>query len=123
MDSKTQKSVQKVLDALEKKYGKYFREKFKTLTVDNGSEFLDFKGLERSVNNPEEQRVKVYYAHPYSSWEHGTNGNSNKLIRRFIPKGTDIGKISKTYIKYIEKWMNSYPRRILGYKSPKDLAG
>jgi len=123
MDSKTQESVQKVLDALEKKYGKRFREKFKTITVDNGSEFLDFKGIEQSWINPEEQRVKVYYAHPYSSWERGTNENSNKLIRRFIPKGTDIGKISKKKIKHIEKWMNNYPRRILGYKSPKDLAG
>jgi len=123
MDSKTQESVQKVLDALEKKYGKHFGEKFKTITVDNGSEFLDFKGLERSVNNPEEQRVKVYYAHPYSSWERGTNENSNKLIRRFIPKGADIGKISKSKIKSIEKWMNNYPRRILGYKSPNDITG
>lgn len=123
MDSKTQESVKKVLDALEKKYGKHFREKFKTITVDNGSEFLDYRGLEQSVRNPEEQRVKVYYAHPYSSWERGTNENSNKLIRRFVPKGTDIGKISKEKIRCIEKWMNNYPRRILGYKSPKDLAG
>jgi len=123
MDSKTQESVQKVLDALEKKYGKHFREKFKTITVDNGSEFLDFKGLERSVNNPREQRTKIYYAHPYSSWERGTNENSNKLIRRFIPKGTDIAKISKKTIKAIEEWMNNYPRRILGYKTPKELAG
>lgn len=123
MQDKTQESVVKVLDSLEKKYGKRFRQKFKTITVDNGSEFLDFKGLERSMNNPEEKRVKVYYAHPYSSWERGTNENSNKLIRRFIPKGTDIGKISKEKIKYIEKWMNNYPRRILGYKSPNDMTG
>ena len=123
MQDKTQESVIKVLDSLEKKYSKSFRQKFKTITVDNGSEFLDFKGLERSVNNPEEQRVKVYYAHPYSSWERGTNENTNKLIRRFIPKGTDIGKISKSKIKNIEKWVNSYPRRILGYKSANDLAG
>jgi len=123
MDSKTQESVQKVLDALEKKHGKQFRKKFKTITVDNGSEFLNFKGLERSRSNPEEKRVKIYYAHPYSSWERGTNENSNKLIRRFIPKGTDISKISKKTIKAIEKWMNNYPRRILGYKTPKELAG
>lgn len=122
IDSKTKESVQKALDALEKKYGKNFRKKFKTLTVDNGSEFLDFKGLERSVNNPVEQRTKIYYAHPYSSWERGTNENTNKLIRRFIPKGTDIAKISKKSIKAIEEWINNYPRRILGYKTPKELA-
>lgn len=121
MPDKTQDSVKKMLDVLERKYGKKFKEKFKTITVDNGSEFLDFKGLEQSINNPEQQRVHVYYAHPYSSWERGTNENSNKLIRRFIPKGTDIGKISKAKIKYIENWMNNYPRRILGYKSANDM--
>lgn len=121
MPNKTQESVLKVLDALEKKHDKNFKEKFKTITVDNGSEFLDFKGLERSVKNPEKQRVKVYYAHPYSSWERGTNENSNKLIRRFIPKGTDICKISQAMIKHIEKWINNYPRRIFGYKSANDM--
>lgn len=122
MPDKTQKSVISAVDELEKKYGKKFKDKFKTITVDNGSEFLNFKDIERSVKNCDEMRVKVYYAHPYSSWERGTNENSNKLIRRFIPKGTDIGKISKKMIKYIENWMNDYPRKILGYKSARDIA-
>ena len=122
MPDKTQDSVKKMLDALERKHGKKFKEKFKTITVDNGSEFLDFKGIEESFKKPGEKRVTVYYAHPYSSWERGTNENSNKLIRRFIPKGTDIGNISRAKIKYIENWMNNYPRKILGYKSAKDAA-
>ena len=119
----TQESVIKVLDSLERKHGRYFKEKFKTITVDNGSEFLNFKDMERSIRNPRKQRTKIYYAHPYSSWERGTNENANKLIRRFIPKGTDIGKVSKKKIKYIEEWINNYPRRIFGYKSANDLAG
>lgn len=123
MVSKTQESVLKVLDALERECGEVFKEKFKTITVDNGSEFLDFKALERSIRNPVEQRTTVYYAHPYSSWERGTNENSNKLIRRFIPKGTDIGKISEATIRYIENWINNYPRRIFGYKSAYDMVG
>lgn len=122
MKDKTQESVIREMDLLQKKYGKRFGEKFKTITVDNGSEFLDFKGLEGSWLDRKVQRVKVYYAHPYSSWERGTNENSNKLVRRFIPKGTDIGTISKKYIKYIEVWMNNYPRRILGYKAPRECA-
>lgn len=122
MPDKTQESVKNRIDALERKYGKKFIEKFKTITVDNGSEFLDFKGIEASVKSPIKKRVMVYYAHPYSSWERGTNENSNKLIRRFIPKGTDIGNISKKKIKYIENWMNNYPRKILGYKSANDAA-
>ena len=84
---------------------------------------LNFKEMERSIRNLGKQRTKIYYAHPYSSWERGTNENSNKLIRRFIPKGIDISKVSKKKIKYIEEWMNNYPRRIFGYKSANDLAG
>lgn len=122
MAGKTQESVIKSLDRLERKYGRVFKEKFKTITVDNGSEFLDSKGIEQSVRSQKEKRVKVYYAHPYSSWERGTNENTNRLIRRFIPKGTDIGKISKVKIKYIQDWINSYPRRIFGYKSANDMA-
>lgn len=121
MSSKTQESVVEALDGLERKYGKAFSNKFKTITVDNGSEFLNYKGIERSIRNKDKQRVKLYYAHPYSSWERGTNENINKLIRRFIPKGTDIDKISKKTIKCIEDWINSYPRRIFGYKSAKDM--
>jgi IS30 family transposase len=121
MPSKTQGSVVAALDKLERKYGKEFKEKFKTITVDNGCEFLDYKGIEMSIKSKNKKRVDLYYAHPYSSWERGTNENINKLIRRFIPKGTDIGKKSKAEITYIENWINSYPRRIFGYKSSNDL--
>jgi len=121
MPDKTQESVIKMIDKLEKKYGNKFKDKFKTITVDNGSEFLDFMRIQRSIITPKTERVKVYYAHPYSSWERGTNENTNKLIRRFIPKGTDIMNISKTKIKYIENWINNYPRKIFGYKSANDM--
>lgn len=122
MPNKTQESVVASLDRLERKYGKEFKEKFKTITVDNGSEFLDYKGIERSIRNDGMKRVDLYYAHPYSSWERGTNENINKMIRRFIPKGADINKISNARIKFIENWINSYPRKILGYKSANDMA-
>lgn len=122
MQARTQEAVVRVLDRLEREYGEAFKEKFKTITVDNGSEFLDYKGMERSVRGQDVQRLKVYYAHPYSSWERGTNENINKLIRRFIPKGTDIGKISNKRIKYIENWINNYPRRIFGYKSANEVS-
>lgn len=114
MSAKTQGCVVKALDKLERKMGsKKFRETFKTITCDNGCENLDFEGIERSCIT-KTPRTKVYYAHPYSAWERGSNENANKLIRRFIPKGTDIGKILPPKIKMIENWINNYPRRILG---------
>jgi transposase, IS30 family len=123
MPDKKQQSVSKELDKLEIKYGKEFSTIFRSITMDNGTEFLDFKSLERSIIKSDHQRIKIYYAHPYSSWERGTNENSNKLIRRFIPKGTDIGQISHKDVQRIEHWMNHYPRRIFGYKSAIDMAG
>lgn len=122
MPDKTQLSVLKELDGLERKYGKEFSTIFRTITMDNGTEFLDFESLKRSAIKPEHQRTQIYYAHPYSSWERGTNENSNKLIRRFIPKGTDIGQKSHKEIQQIEYWMNHYPRRIFGYKTAIDMA-
>jgi len=122
MPDKTQVSVKKVLDQLEAKAGKVFSQRFKTITVDNGPEFLNSKELERSIRAPGKQRFKVYYAHPYSSWERGSNENANKMIRRFIPKGTDIGKLKNKDIRRIEHWMNNYPRKIHGYRTAQEMA-
>lgn len=111
--SKSQAAVVNVLDKLERKKGKQFAEIFKTITCDNGCENLDFEGIENSVMN-KGKRTKVYYAHPYSSWERGTNENTNRIIRRFIPKGVDISAYSVKQIMQIQHWINNYPRRILG---------
>ena len=113
----TQEEVQKAIDTLEKKYGKAFKLKFKTITFDNGSEFLDWKTLELSIFDKKTRRVTIYFAHAYSAWERGSNENANKIIRRFIPKGKDIGQFKVSQIKDIEKWMNNYPRKRLGYRS------
>ena len=122
MPQKTQESVKEKLDHLELLHGEGFKNKFKTITVDNGSEFLDFESLENSLLTPENKRVTVYYAHPYSSWERGTNENINKLIRRFIPKGSNIDDYTEEDIQRIEHWINNYPRRIFGYRSANDMA-
>lgn len=98
--SKMQEQVEKAIDNLERKYKEKFRDIFKTITVDNGSEFLDFESIEQSKIY-EDKRTKVYYAHPYSAWERGTNENINKMIRRFIPKGTDISKYTEEEIERI----------------------
>ena len=122
LDQTTQERVQEAMDTLEKKYDTAFKLKFKTITFDNGGEFLDWKALEVSILEPGTQRTTTYFAHAYSSWERGSNENSNKIIRRFIPKGEDISHFSKSEIKDIEKWMNNYPRKRLGYRSAKQAA-
>ena len=60
------------------------------------------------------KRTNLYYAHPYSAWERGSNENANGIIRRFFPKGTDFGLVSVAEIQKVEDWINNYPRRILG---------
>jgi len=118
----TQEEVQKAIDQLEKKYGTTFKLKFKTITFDNGSEFLSWKSLELSIFDKKTRRVIIYFAHAYSAWERGSNENANRIIRRFIPKGEDISHFDRSEIKDIEKWMNNYPRKSLGYKSAKQAA-
>lgn len=120
--SKHAKNVAKSLDKLEKEYKTEFKNKFKTITFDNGGEFRDYKALEKSYDNRKKgPRVKVYYAHPYRSGERGSNENANRLIRRFIPKGTVITDISEEFIKQIEDWINNLLRPMFGYKSSLEM--
>ena len=110
------------LDRLERKWGAdMFKRVFKTITVDNGSEFADAEGLQRSIINEGEKRTKVYYCHPYSSWERGTNEVTNKMIRRKIPKGTNFDDRTEEEVESIENWINGYPRKIHGYHSAGEL--
>ena len=92
LESKTAREVLRVLRELRQEFGEDFRKLFKTITCDNGCEFAAAKEME--------QFAPIYYCHPYSSWERGTNENQNKLIRL---------------------WMNNYPRRLLGWRRPADL--
>lgn len=111
-------TIVKAIDALERKLGAVaFRKIFKSVTVDNGSEFAAAEELERSAINKTIPRTAVYFCHPYSSWERGSNENANIMIRRKHPKGTDFAKVSAAEIKATETWINNYPRKILGYKS------
>ena len=122
MENKKAESTVKALNSLERKYGAVkFREIFKTITVDNGVEFLDFNSMEKSVINKKIKRTTIYYCHPYCSSERGSNENQNRIIRRFIPKGSDISSLSADDIKKIQDWMNNYPRKILKGKSANML--
>ena len=121
LSSKKAENVIKALDELETKYKKKFYEKIKTITFDNGPEFRKFADLEKSTRR-KTKRLEVYYAHPYCSGERGSNENNNRLIRRFIPKGTSIDDISETDIKCIEEWINNLPRPMFGFKTSLEVA-
>jgi IS30 family transposase len=117
----TQAGIKRAFDRLEVKHGDSFKDKFKSITFDNGMEFSDWESIERSILSVDNKRTQVYFAHSFSSWERGTNENHNRMIRRFIPKGTDISTVPVNKINRIKKWMNNYPRRILGYKTPNEV--
>lgn len=87
----------------------------KTLTLDNGSENSDWQGLEAATG------MDVYFAHPYHSWERGTNENTNGLIRDYFPKKTDFDTISEEEIAYVEYELNTRPRKRLNFKKPLEL--
>jgi len=86
-----------------------------TLTVDNGCEFAQHHKISSSL------AVKVYFANPYSPWERGLSENTNGLIRRFYPKGTDFNKIPEWEILKIQELLNNRPRKTLGFKTPKEV--
>lgn len=112
--NKKSASVVHALNMLERKLGsKGFREKFCTITCDNGVEFLDASGIEKS-RYTKGNRTTLYYCHPYSSYERGTNENINRMIRRFFPKGTNFDNVTKEQVAMVEGWINNYPRKILG---------
>lgn len=87
-----------------------------TLTLDNGTENTQHENITAELG------TKCYFAHPYHSWERGTNENTNGLIRWYLPKGTDFSKISDEQIKSIELVLNNRPRKCLGFKTPLEAA-
>lgn len=117
----TMERVVKTLDRLERSMGsRLFRKVFKTITVDNGSEFQDWAGMERSYRNKKKKRTNIFYCHPYCSCERGSNENQNKLIRRHVPKGTNFDDMTQADAVKIEEWINSYPRELFGFKTASE---
>lgn len=113
MNSKSVRETIRCLQEVKSEYGPAFQEVFKSITCDNGCEFDTAVDLE--------QFAPVYYCHPYSSWERGSNENQNKLIRRFCPKGKSMANLTSAHAEYLSLWMNNYPRKLLGWKRPADL--
>ena len=85
---------------------------FKTLTVDNGSEFSRHERISQNLEG------KIYFANPHSPWERGLNENTNGLIRQFFPKGTDFNKISVDEVLHVQHLINGRPRKTMGFRTP-----
>lgn len=116
---KTDESVVAALDGLERKYGAHFKTIFKSITIDNGSEFADCAGMERSIF--EGQRTVCYYCHPSNPQERGSNEKQNQMIRRHFPKGTSFDEVPETEFERVTEWLNRYPRKLLGWCSSQRL--
>ena len=86
----------------------------KTLTVDNGKEFAQFKQLEKMTG------FCIYFADPYSAWQRGCNENTNGLIRQYLPKGTNFKNITNNDLAIIVKKLNHRPRKCLNYQTPNE---
>lgn len=87
---------------------------FKSITVDNGAENQDYAGMKKLVPN-------IYYCHPYSSFERGSNENQNRIIRRFFPKGQSMADKTQADAEIAEKFINNMHRKILNYSTSKEL--
>lgn len=121
MADRTLKSVITALDGLEKRLGaEAFRKKFLTLTADNGAEFGDGSLMERSAYDPKAKRTRVFFCHPYSSWERGQNENQNRFVRRWVKKGGDLSVYTPQEWEAVTEWVNDYPRRKFGGMSAKE---
>ena len=107
-------AVTEAVSRLKQIFGAQFSRVFKTMTADNGSEFSELSASQAAGTS-------VYFTHPFSSWEKGTNECHNRMLRRFIPKGKSISGYSPDDILHFADMMNALPRKILGYHTPEEL--
>ena len=93
----------------------HLKERVKTITLDNGLEFSEHELIAKELE------ADIYFAHPYASWERGTNENTNGLIRQYFPKGTDFTKVKDKDISFVMDRLNNRPRATRGGRSPNEL--
>ena len=86
-----------------------------TITYDNGREFADHEGMASDLD------ARIYFAHPYASWERGLNENTNGLIRQYFPKQRDLTTVSKEEVEQAMEKLNHRPRKSLGFKTPYEV--
>ena len=90
--------------------------KVHTITVDNGKEFCQHELIAAGL------QARIYFAHPYASWERGLNENSNGLVRQYFPKHYEFSRITDQDLQQVEDRLNNRPRKTLGYKTPNEVS-
>lgn len=116
----TSYEVARAFDRIERAFGAATYKIIKSVTFDNGSEFSGYEAIEKAKRR-KGKRFDMYYAHPYSPYERGSNENNNRFIRRWYPKGTKFKNVLQKQIFELQKWVSEYPRRMFNGKSSKDL--
>lgn len=108
----TSRNAEETRLAIEKLLSNYV---VKSISLDNGSEFSEFRILEDNINAP------VYFAEPHKPWQRGTNENTNDILRFFFPKGYDFRTLTQSQLDVVVDLINNRPRKCLGWKSPKEI--
>jgi IS30 family transposase len=111
VERKTAQAVSEAMTKLLKPY----RSKVCTVTSDNGREFARHEEIAQQL------QADFYFAHPYASWERGTNENTNGLIRQYFPKNRDFTTITQQEINTAMERLNNRPRKRLGYQTPSQV--
>ena len=107
------------VSALGRTLSKFPQGTFKTITVDNGSEFQDCYGMEHDKRG--NKRLTVYYCHPFSSCERGSNERNNRIIRRYFPKDRSMSSVTQKDCDRAAAAINAMPRKILDYRTAAQL--
>jgi IS30 family transposase len=92
-----------------------FAQRVFTITLDNGKEFCEHEAIAKAL------RARIYFAHPYASWERGLNENTNGLVRQYFPKGSDLAKVTEAEVQRVAALLNNRPRKTLGYRTPNEI--
>jgi transposase, IS30 family len=87
----------------------------RTITFDNGLEFADHQRVTATIG------TKVYFAKPYSSWQRGSNEHANGILRRYLPRTTDLDRLTDKELNTIVRQINNRPRKILNYRTPREV--
>ena len=109
------KETASVVSALIKQARKLPRELYQSLTWDRGKELADHKRFTLATE------VDVYFCDPQSPWQRGTNENTNRLLRQYLPKGTDLSLHSQAKLSAIARQLNERPRKTLMYQTPAEM--